>query len=46
MKELLDKKLGLSPVEKNVIFIYEDDKTDRSHKYWEVRPYSFFNFIK
>lgn len=42
MKEAIEKKLGLDPVDKHVVVIYEGDKTDNPNvKYWQVRICNF-----
>lgn len=36
IRDAIKKKLGLSPVEKNVIVLYDGEKDDKTHEFWKV----------
>ncbi|XP_070159919.1 large ribosomal subunit protein bL32m [Polyergus mexicanus] len=35
IRDAIQKKLGLNPVEKDVIVLYDGEKDDKTHKYWK-----------
>lgn len=36
IRDAIIKELGLSPVEENVIVLYDGEKDDKSHEFWKV----------
>lgn len=43
MKDAIKKELGLSPVEKNVIVLYDGEKDDKNNDFWKVLKISLSN---
>lgn len=36
MQDAIQKELGLSPIEQEVVVLYEGEKESRSSEFWEV----------
>lgn len=41
MQEVIEKELGLEPVEQEVIVLYKGEKTKQPEEFWNVNYYVF-----
>lgn len=42
MRKAIKEELGLSPVEENVIVLYDGEKDDKTHEFWKVLKIHLF----
>lgn len=41
MQEVIEKELGLEPVEQEVVVLYKGERTKQPEEFWNVNHYNF-----